>query len=434
MSLIRRRLLDDTIKKTASGNPIAVQSVARMRPGIKIFGRSTQDGTPSPDHPVPIENIGENGQIDVTISEKGINLLKNTGENKDYATSEKNWRYVSQNNAIMTINGNQAHFTVSETGANNNTGFESTKISGINFHRGEKYVWSCDAKGYTPSAKVKVFYTDVDGSLWKSTGEKTVQLTDEWERYSCEFTVPDDFDEEANRIALNFAIGTDTTAYLDIKKLKLERGSIATGWSPSPYDGETLNMQTLTLSTPGGLPGIPVNSGGNYTDENGQQWVCDEIDLARGVYVQRVGHNADVNDWGRTPGNPAIEPTTYRFSLLLENIDNYKFSPCICNRLPYAKADSYGTEGTYVTIDEPAAKKIFARIEGITSLEDFKAAVPDLEVIWLLETPIEKPLSAEQIAAYKALQTYNPTTTMMNNEKAGMKLTYKTRKGLETDA
>ena len=46
--------------------------------------------------------------------------------------------------------------------------------------------------------------------------------------------------------------------------------------------------QTLTLQTPNTLPGIPVSSGGNYTDENGQQWVCDEVDLARGVYVQHV--------------------------------------------------------------------------------------------------------------------------------------------------
>ena len=46
--------------------------------------------------------------------------------------------------------------------------------------------------------------------------------------------------------------------------------------------------QTITLQTPNGLPGIPVTSGGNYTDENGQQWVCDEVDLERGVKVQRV--------------------------------------------------------------------------------------------------------------------------------------------------
>lgn len=46
--------------------------------------------------------------------------------------------------------------------------------------------------------------------------------------------------------------------------------------------------QTIALQTPNGLRGIPVTSGGNYTDPSGQQWVCDEVDLERGVRVQRV--------------------------------------------------------------------------------------------------------------------------------------------------
>ncbi len=46
--------------------------------------------------------------------------------------------------------------------------------------------------------------------------------------------------------------------------------------------------QTITLQTPNGLPGIPVTSGGNYTDPQGQQWVCDEVDLERRMKVQRV--------------------------------------------------------------------------------------------------------------------------------------------------
>ena len=51
-------------------------------------------------------------------------------------------------------------------------------------------------------------------------------------------------------------------------------------------------QQTIALQTPNGLPGIPVTSGGNYTDENGQQWVCDEVDLERGVRVQRIDKSA----------------------------------------------------------------------------------------------------------------------------------------------
>ena len=46
--------------------------------------------------------------------------------------------------------------------------------------------------------------------------------------------------------------------------------------------------QTIALQTLNGLRGIPVTSGGNYTDPSGQQWVCDEVDLERGVRVQRV--------------------------------------------------------------------------------------------------------------------------------------------------
>lgn len=71
--------------------------------------------------------------------------------------------------------------------------------------------------------------------------------------------------------------------------------------NPAPIvsagDGKTITVtigdgaderQTITLQTPNGLPGIPVASGGNYTDPQGQQWVCDEVDLERGVKVQRV--------------------------------------------------------------------------------------------------------------------------------------------------
>lgn len=59
-------------------------------------------------------------------------------------------------------------------------------------------------------------------------------------------------------------------------------------WNASSPDYEPYREQLLTLPTPNSLPGIPVASGGSYTDQSGQQWVCDEVDLERGVKVQRV--------------------------------------------------------------------------------------------------------------------------------------------------
>ena len=46
--------------------------------------------------------------------------------------------------------------------------------------------------------------------------------------------------------------------------------------------------QTISISTPTGLPAIPVDTDGNYTDANGQRWIADYVDLKRGKYVQMV--------------------------------------------------------------------------------------------------------------------------------------------------
>lgn len=63
MTMTRRRLLDDTFKKSVVGNPaIAADSLARMYPGIVMNGWTTQDGTPTPEAPVPIVSAGTQNQ------------------------------------------------------------------------------------------------------------------------------------------------------------------------------------------------------------------------------------------------------------------------------------------------------------------------------------------------------------------------------------
>lgn len=343
--------LAPAIHSTVSGSIITANDAAEGRPfrGLRVFGKSTQDGTPSVENPVPIVNTGEGGSITVEVT--GRNLLKPNSHNTYY-------EFPLKANTVMTL------MTNGKPSQGGNIKFSATDGSNVWFSIDAGQTRVCRSIG---NKDVKGFYDQL---------------------------------KVGGGLEYMFAVG-------DIKTY-------------TPY----VEPQSLTLQTPNGLPGVPVSKDGNYTDSNGQQWVCDEIDLGRGKYVQRIGHNANVNDWVRMPGNPDIESTTSRFALNIENIDNYMYSPCICNRLSYAKVDSYGTEGTYATINEPGSKRIFARIEGITSLEDFRAAMPDLEVIWLLETPIETDLPAEEIAAYKALRTYGPTTVVSNDAGAGMEVTY----------
>ena len=81
--------------------------------------------------------------------------------------------------------------------------------------------------------------------------------------------------------------------------------------------------QTIALQTPNGLPGIPVTSGGNYTDPQGQQWVCDEVDLERGVKVQRVD-KATFDSTKTLAEQNAILPTPIETPLTPAEIAAYK--------------------------------------------------------------------------------------------------------------
>lgn len=53
---------------------------------------------------------------------------------------------------------------------------------------------------------------------------------------------------------------------------------------PPVFRGCGADFYTLNPSV---LFGIPVASGGNYTDEHGQEWICDEIDVANRIYTKR---------------------------------------------------------------------------------------------------------------------------------------------------
>jgi hypothetical protein len=62
---------------------------------------------------------------------------------------------------------------------------------------------------------------------------------------------------------------------------QLERSDTATDFTP-------YKENSITLSQPITLNGIPVSSGGNTIDENGQRWLCDELDLEKKQFVKRV--------------------------------------------------------------------------------------------------------------------------------------------------
>ena len=170
------------------------------------------------------------------------------------------------------------------------------------------------------------------------------------------------------------------------------------------------DANSATIATPNGLPGIPVASGGNYTDANGQQWVCDEIDFSLGVYTQRCFMETVA---------VTFDEAYDRYTGKLKRYANTLFTTdqgisVVCNKLSFNGLTASGVNGVRVSIFNP--NTLVAYYNG----EDPGA----LDVLYPLATPIETPLSREQIAAFNALHTYRGNTTASNDASAHMEIEY----------
>ena len=230
------------IRPTVSGNPVLVQdSVAWPLQSLVIHGKTTQDGTPSPDNPVPLVSAGDAGKIDVTVC--GANLL-------DLSNAEKSAVYAG------------IEYTAIGEGSYSRKGVATDKTQ--NFWMLGSYGDNLEEKALfvLPPGK----YIVRDCILFEnmtyipaSSLERTVFVTG--------VRSPD--------IQTGVSID-DTICPMVIA------GSTALPFEP--YTGKT-----ITISTPNGLPGIPVDSGGNYTDSTRQQWICDEIDVIAAEKIQRIG-------------------------------------------------------------------------------------------------------------------------------------------------
>ena len=204
---------------------------------------------------------------------------------------------------------------------------------------------------------------------------------------------------------LVFTVDQGQTYNLTGVKLQLELGTTATAYSP-------YREQLLTLPTPTGLPGIPVTSGGNYTDQSGQQWMCDEVDFAAGVYVQRIVL-VDLASC-RVSGITSIG-TTQRVTYVLDTEVDPSLKNGLCNRSVYSANFTGDYEHFYVT-----NLRAFVFIPSANALPQKGEYIVEL----IRHTPVMTPLTPAELATYSALTAYGPDTVVQAGDGAGVKLDY----------
>lgn len=197
------------------------------------------------------------------------------------------------------------------------------------------------------------------------------------------------------------------------------------------FDCEETEVQSLTVSTPNGLPGIPVTdvSLANYTDADGQMWCCDEIDFARGVYVQRIQRyvfdgSAD-EGWVLSGG----VPVGYRYvAVLSEDVANSDTTDngitSMNSNFQIGKTGATYSMTNLYTIS--TGNKCYVSLNGTETLSEFQDYLAEhpMTLLCTLVTPVEPPLSEDVLAAYKALHTNYPVTTILNDAGAGMEIGY----------
>lgn len=161
--------------------------------------------------------------------------------------------------------------------------------------------------------------------------------------------------------------------------------------------------QTVTL--PYTLNAIPVSSGGNVTID-GQQYIADYVDVERGKRVQRIIKykiTGDENIYEHASGWIYCDT-------------DLKLVPQICaTNIAKTITDQYILSGNYIR--SGATGFYFTHNDVFTDVNAFKNYVKnnDVYVYAVLQTPKEIDLTSEEIAAFKTLVTYYPTTNISVN-------------------
>ena len=174
--------------------------------------------------------------------------------------------------------------------------------------------------------------------------------------------------------------------------------------------------QIFPIPTPSGLPGIPVKSGGNYTDSKGQQWVCDEVDFARGKWVQRIQKFVfSESEYSQKESNG------YGFKVFISG-EGTQNAISEFGKIINVGIGNYGEiriqDSGWTILFDPD----FTHWVDVAAFK--KWAADRLTIYYALAAPIEHDLTPDLIAKFEQLHTYYPTTNLFASDNAGVEMRY----------
>lgn len=356
---------------------------------LNIYGKTTQNGIPAPDAPVDLKNIGEDeGNIGVTVC--GKNLVK-SWTNAEKTTTQLPALYIDFDMKPNT------KYVISFVGSTDHQVY------------GNKEIFSPNVGSFSMTGERQSIVFTVGSTLDKQ----------------------DDKQYASGKGWIIFKNTNDQSALTKFTDVQIELAESATEYEP--YNGTT-----VTVPTPNGLSGIPVSSGGNYTDANGQQWYSDEIDFARNKLIERVKRIT-------FDGNEGWKPQDDKEWIICQCIpkdvaaSTQEAVPDIfCTHLkPTERRNiSNGTkEGITITRDgfvciyigDSYVSEGTTRAEAVSQFLEDKYNEGNPVVLYCKNPePVETFLDSETLIQFRDLHTFSPVTTILNDAGAHMGAVYYT--------
>lgn len=337
--------------------------------------------SPSPEYPQEIVSVGGNGSIDVGI------VGKNLFGGKAFADK------------IVELGG-----TLQESD-------KTVHISANNIRNKEVFVFPDNSKQYTLifNGKNTVSGTFVNMYVGYADGTRTnLNFVDNKKLILTTYK-----DKKIINLMGTWQDG-EVSFYYD--KCGIFEG-VLTETDFKPYE-----YQSLSITTPTGLPAIPVPSGTSgitYTDADGQAWIADEIDFSRGKYIQRVWKGvfdgSSDEEWSEHWREGTYTTRIKWSDLVLPR-------KILCNQYIYGN----GIGQFDSLLDNGQLNLYFNYDNGTIGIDAFKTLIASnpLVVMTYLDAPIETDLTEAQIQAYKSLTTFKPTSIISNDANAQMNVEY----------
>lgn len=207
------------------------------------------------------------------------------------------------------------------------------------------------------------------------------------------------------------------TNYNKIIYPMLNRGSTPLPWQP--YVAPSSALITLTDS----LRGIPVDSGGNHTDESGQQWIADYIYRRQTDGKWMLWRNCGEAEYDGSEDEAWTLSSNLagRYITSIENATTY--ANALSDNFINIKTSDWGKLGGFVIEDLAGHSYFNTQISTLEAWKAWLSANPQ-NVVYQLATPTIEELPEDVQAELNGLYTYNLHTDMWNNDGAYMNLKY----------